>query len=52
MLIDRILAWLSSERPNKQLAETDTYTLKSRTPVVEVGKCCKKLRRSASPLED
>jgi hypothetical protein len=53
VLTDRSLAWLSSERPNKQLAETDTYTQplewSGRTPVVELGKCWMKLRRRATP---
>ena len=48
--LDRSLPWKSSDKPNKQLTETDsdTYTdtigLKSVTPVVELRKGWKKLR--------
>ena len=50
MLTDRKLAWLPSERPNKQLTETEAVYLhpaiglESGTPVVELGKGWKKLR--------
>ena len=48
------LTWLPSKRPNKQPTEIDRYLyptngLKSGTPVVELGKDWKKLRRSATP---
>ena len=55
MLTDRSLAWLSSERPNKQLTETDTDTLqptiglKSETLMVELGEGLKKLKERATP---
>ena len=55
VLTDRSLAWLSSERSNKQLIETDedklhpTIGLKLRTPMVELWKGWKKLRRRATP---
>ena len=48
VLTDRSLAWLSSERPNRKLTETDSDT-EVGTPVVELGKGWKKLRRRATP---
>ena len=50
MLTDRSLAWVPSERPNKQLmeSEADTYTQpmdRSPAPVVKLGNGSKKLRR-------
>jgi len=54
MLTDRSLAWLSSERPNKQLTETDpdSYTQAmdwSRDPCVLIRE---RLRRRVAPWED
>ena len=55
MLTNRSLAWLTSERPNKQPKESDadTYTQpmdkKPGTPVVELGKIWKKLRKREIP---
>ena len=51
------LAWLPSERPNRQLKESrvNPYTQpmdRSGTPVVELGKGWKKLRRRAVQQED
>jgi hypothetical protein len=51
---DRSLAWLPSERPNKQLKESyaDIWTQpmdRSQTPVVELGKSWKKLRMRTTP---
>jgi hypothetical protein len=54
MLTDRSLAWLFSERPNKQLKESDadTYTQsmdrRQGPPMVELRKSWKKLRRRAT----
>jgi hypothetical protein len=50
LLIDRSLAWLPSERPNKNLTERCRYLhptngLKLGTPVAELRKGWKKLRR-------
>jgi hypothetical protein len=56
VLTDRSLAWLSSERPNKQLTETDadTYTQPMdqswRPPVVKLGEGWRKLRRRGTTL--
>jgi hypothetical protein len=51
VLTDKSLAWLSSERPNKQLKESD-YTQpidRIQTPVDELGKGWKKQRRRVTP---
>ena len=55
MLAGWSLAWLFFKRPNKQLTEADAdintqhMGLKSGTPVAELGKGWKKLRRRATP---
>ena len=54
MPTDKSLAWLSSERLYQQLTERRRYLyltigLKSGTPVVELGKSWKKLRRRVTP---
>jgi hypothetical protein len=57
MLTDRILAWLPSQRPNRQLkaSNLDTYTqpvTEQVTSLVKLGKGRKKLRRRANPWKD
>ena len=49
MLIDRSLAWLSSERLIKPETDADTYQwTEVRDPLVELGEKWKKLRRRAT----
>jgi hypothetical protein len=55
VLTDRSLAWLLSERFNKQLTETDRYLnstigKKSGTSVVELVEELKNLRRRVIPI--
>jgi hypothetical protein len=40
---------IPSERPSKQLRESDADTYTNGTPVVKLGKGWKKLRRRATP---
>ena len=55
MLTDRSLAWLSRERPNKQLTETDrnlhpTIELKSGTLMVELGFLLEEAEEEGNPI--
>ena len=57
MLVDKYLAWQASERPNKQLKESDADTsiqpMDGNRPVGELRRSWKKLRRRrVTPWED
>ena len=51
-MLARSLAWLPSERLNKQLKDNLAYGKKPGTPVVELRKSRKKLRMRVVPWED